>query len=141
MTLTLTDGGTTSATVHFRIPLFTEVIPTAHTYTYNSEFLPAKSTGQTTAAHQAQAGDVLEIYCTGLGALDKGTDGLSRTVSSVQVKIGGVPADVIFSGAAPGFAGLYQVNARVPPGVTAGSAHLVLTVAGISSNSSVVLLK
>jgi uncharacterized protein (TIGR03437 family) len=98
-------------------------------------------TGQTTAVHQAQAGDVLEIYCTGLGALEKGTDGLSRTVSSVQAKIGGVTSDVIFSGAAPGFAGLYQVNARVPSGVTAGPADLVLTVAGVSSNSSVVLLR
>src|SRR5436190_16739892 len=27
-----------SATVHFRIPLFAEVTPTAHTFTYNSEF-------------------------------------------------------------------------------------------------------
>jgi hypothetical protein len=49
VTLTLTDKGTTSATVHFRIPLFTEATPTAHTFTYNSEFLPATSTGNVSA--------------------------------------------------------------------------------------------
>jgi PA domain len=59
VTLTLTDGGTTSATVHFRIPLFTEVSPTAHTYTYNSEFLPAKSTGNVTADMQPAGGIVI----------------------------------------------------------------------------------
>ena len=59
VTLTLTDGGTTSATVHFRIPLFTENSPTAHTFTYNSEFLPGKSTGNVTAALQPAGGIVL----------------------------------------------------------------------------------
>lgn len=59
VTLTLTDGGTTSATVHFRIPLFTEVSPTAHTFTYNSEFLPAKSTGNVTAGMQPTEGIVI----------------------------------------------------------------------------------
>jgi len=59
VTLTLTDGGTTSATVHFRIPLFTEVSPTAHTFTYNSEFLPAKSTGHVTADMQPAGGIVI----------------------------------------------------------------------------------
>jgi hypothetical protein len=59
VTLTLTDGGTTSATVHFRIPLFTEVSPTAHTFTYNSEFLPAKSTGNVTADMQPAGGIVI----------------------------------------------------------------------------------
>jgi len=59
VTLALTDGGTTSATVHFRIPLFTEGSPTAHTFAYNSEFLPAKSTGNVTAALQPAGGIVL----------------------------------------------------------------------------------
>jgi len=47
------------------------------------------------------------------------------------VTIGGVPAHVAFAGLTPGFTGLYQVNARVPAGVTPGdTVELVLAVAG-----------
>ena len=50
--------------------------------------------------------------------------------------IGNVQADVIFSGLAPGYVGLYQVNALVPAGVTAGSAvPVVISMEGIASNS------
>ena len=59
VTLTLTDKGTATATVHFRIPLFTELTPTAHTFTYNSEFLPATSTGNATAPMQPAGGIVI----------------------------------------------------------------------------------
>ena len=49
----------------------------------------------------------------------------------VTVSIGGQPAVVQFAGLAPGFVGLYQVNAAVPSGVTPGdSVPLTLTVAG-----------
>ena len=42
-------------------------------------------------------------------------DGLQRTDQAVQVFIGGQQAaDVPYSGLAPGYTGLYQVDARVP---------------------------
>lgn len=56
------------------------------------------------------------------------------TVNPVSVTIGGQEAQVIFAGLAPGFAGLYQVNAIVPPGINASNeAPVSLTVAGQAS--------
>jgi uncharacterized protein (TIGR03437 family) len=95
-----------------------------------------------TASAPASAGDSLAIYCAGLGpVLPPVADGaaapaspLSQTTLPVSVTIGGQNAQVLFSGLAPGFAGLYQVNAVVPAGVAAGSsAPVVVTAGGFSS--------
>ncbi|MBI2815557.1 MAG: hypothetical protein HYX72_01315 [Acidobacteria bacterium] len=52
------------------------------------------------------------------------------------VTIGGQPARVLFSGMAPGFVGLWQINAEVPQNVTPGPAvPLVITAGGVSSNT------
>ena len=85
------------------------------------------------------AGDVLIIYASGLGAVDlpvdagleaPGQEPFARAVNRVNVTIGDVGAKVFFSGLAPGFTGLYQVNAFVPEGVTSGDAvPVVLEVA------------
>ncbi len=92
----------------------------------------------------AHAGDYLQIYATGLGAVSNtpqtGVQAVSSPLSSLignlVVTIGGVPAFVSFAGLAPGFIGLYQVNAQVPPGVTAGDAvPVVLSTGGIPSNA------
>jgi uncharacterized protein (TIGR03437 family) len=90
----------------------------------------------------ATAGDVLTVYCAGLGevqpALVAGLPApfgqLENTVNLVTATIGGVAADVLFAGLTPGFTGLYQVNMTVPAGVKPGVAvPLVLAAAGITS--------
>lgn len=99
------------------------------------------------AGHPAAAGDFVVIYCTGLGevtpALTAGTpaplDHLSPTVNPVTVTIGGVTAAVQFAGLTPGFAGLYQVNAIVPAGVTPG-ASVVVSIAEAGQVSSPVTM-
>jgi adhesin/invasin len=99
------------------------------------------------AQNPAQAGQALVIYCAGLGAVTPTVPAgegsppagpVSNTVATVSVMIGGQPAHVLFSGLAPGFAGLYQVNAVVPSGVTAGDqVPVTLSVAGQNSISSI----
>jgi adhesin/invasin len=60
----------------------------------------------------------------------------------VSVTIGGVPAQVLFAGLTPGFAGLYQVNALVPAGVTPGSqVSIVITAAGQQSKTVTIAVR
>ena len=95
-----------------------------------------------TPSAPASAGDALAIYGSGLGAVtppvQAGTPAPlsppAQTASPVTVTIGGKNAQVLFAGLAPGYAGLYQVNVVVPPGIAAGSSvPVVLSVAGASS--------
>jgi uncharacterized protein (TIGR03437 family) len=91
-------------------------------------------TGQVTQLRPVAAGDTLEIYSTGLGEVETQPSGLRSTLARSQVTIGGLNAEVTFSGLAPGFTGLYQVNARVPGGLSSGAHPLVLITNGARSN-------
>jgi hypothetical protein len=57
---------------------------------------------------------------------------LATLIGQPVVTIGGEMAQVGFSGLAPNFAGLYQINATLPTGVSTG-APVVLSVGGASS--------
>jgi uncharacterized protein (TIGR03437 family) len=43
-----------------------------------------------------------------------------------------------FSGLAPGFSGLWQVNAVVPANVSSGAANLIITVNNVASNTATI---
>ena len=107
------------------------------------------STGQLAAialpgSRPVGQGEYVVIYCTGLGAVTNQpvtgaaavASPLSFTTTSPTVTIGGVAAQVTFSGLAPGFVGLNQVNALVPAGITPGAAtSVVLSIGGVQSNT------
>jgi uncharacterized protein (TIGR03437 family) len=93
-------------------------------------------------------GDYISIYCTGLGAVDNPlADGavapakpLANTLLTPIVMIGGVSATPSFSGLAPGFVGLNQVNVQVPQNAPAGSAVPLSISDGFGSISNVVTI-
>jgi uncharacterized protein (TIGR03437 family) len=92
-------------------------------------------------SNPAAAESVVSVFLTGLGPVDHGvatgaaasTNPLSQVSGNVSASIGGQSALVTFAGLAPGFAGLYQVNIRVPQ-VPAGSQALQVAVNGAASN-------
>jgi uncharacterized protein (TIGR03437 family) len=91
-------------------------------------------------AHPAKPGDTVLIYCTGLGAVTSApADGAvgngQPTIAMPTVTMGGMNAIVSFSGLAPGFVGLYQINAEVPAALKAGNQAVLVDVAAVSSNS------
>jgi len=80
--------------------------------------------------------NLFEVYATGLGALQG-----QQTVAAPQVIVAGVAAKVLFSGLAPGFPGLYQVNIQVADGTPGGLQKLSLTAGGVRSNDVTILIK
>jgi len=97
----------------------------------------------------AHAGDVIQIYCTGLGAVDPPvgagqavpSDALHSATNSVTLTIGGVSVTPSFAGLTPGFSGLYQINAtKMPAGVAPGSqVPVTITVGGIYQSPPVTM--
>jgi len=90
------------------------------------------------ANHPATTNEVVEIFVNGLGGVTPGVPdqapapgspgSLSKADAPVKVYINNIKSpSVQFSGLAPGYAGLGQVNAVVPPGT--GSGDLTLTIA------------
>ena len=92
------------------------------------------------ASNPAAAGEVVLLYGTALGPVTGAPptgdapplDPLTHTATP-GVTIGGRPAVVEFSGLAPLFVGVYQVNVRIPSGLVAGEQEVVVTVDGSAS--------
>jgi len=99
------------------------------------------------AARPVNRGEYVTIYCTGLGPVTnrpptgaKASDNaVSLTTAIPTVTIGNAIASTtndFFSGLAPGYIGLYQVNVQVPPNSPTGDAvPLILSIGGVMSNT------
>jgi uncharacterized protein (TIGR03437 family) len=91
-------------------------------------------------ARPANAGEFVTLYCDALGPV-RGSNGESapadgsatpagvslRTVNEITVAFGGIHEPVQFAGLAPTLAGVYQINAQVPPGVSGDAVPVTLT--------------
>jgi len=110
----------------------------------------AAPTGVVPGARPANRQEYISIYCTGLGPVSNapasGAKALDSPLSSTStlptVTVGGLPAVVTFSGLAPSFVGLYQVNAQVPDTVVPGDAvPLTLSIGGAVSNTVTIAIR
>jgi uncharacterized protein (TIGR03437 family) len=101
------------------------------------------------SVNPAAPSSVVSIYATGAGQSKPtpkdgsiaGAKPLPEPVAHVSVEIGGLPAEVLYAGAAPGLvSGALQVNARVPAGVTPGPlVPVVLKIGDAGSQTGVTL--
>jgi uncharacterized protein (TIGR03437 family) len=104
-----------------------------------------------TKSSPAQIGETVSLYLAGMGAVylpvTDGTAAPSNPPSSTTAEplvflldTAGhyLQATVGFSGLAPGFAGLYQINCTIPSGLVAGNA--LLEIIGLDSDSFAGLL-
>jgi uncharacterized protein (TIGR03437 family) len=95
----------------------------------------------------AKIGDPLVILADGLGPVDSSPadgqnslDMLRRNVNMPVVLIGGVSAQVLFSGLSPQFVGVNQVNVIIPDAAPVGDAvPLQLQAGGITSTDKVTI--
>jgi uncharacterized protein (TIGR03437 family) len=91
----------------------------------------------------AKPGDILTLFGTGLGATDPAfapgelPAGAAMVTAQASISFGGVtlaPSDILYTGVSQN-AGVYQVNLRVPDGISDGDQPLVISVGGASSPS------
>lgn len=101
-----------------------------------------------TPENPADKGSIIVLYLTGEGLTTPAgidgkiaTDALPKPVLPLTVSIGGIEAEILYSGAAPAsVAGLAQVNARIPAGAPAGAAVPVTVRVGDTDSRTAVTL-
>jgi len=144
-TVTATAGGQTSAALAVSINAFAPAIFSINQQGSGQGAVLDSRYRLVDASNPSIAGSTtILIFCTGLGAVTNpppnGSPALARPLSYTTtlpaVTIGGISAQVVYSGLAPGSVGEYQVNAVVPGRAPTGNAvPVVISVGGATSNA------
>jgi uncharacterized protein (TIGR03437 family) len=95
------------------------------------------------ASNPEQVGNILQMFATGDGSrTPPEIDGrlpssvLTKPALACSVTIGGLNATVTYCGAAPGLAGLFQINVKIPEGVAPGNSVPVQVTVGTATSQS-----
>jgi uncharacterized protein (TIGR03437 family) len=97
-----------------------------------------------TTSNPVTRGQTVQLYLNGLGPCNNQPNSgepasgtaLATTKATPVVMIGGQQAQVQFSGLAPGFPGLYQINAVVPSTINTGNVPITVSISGQTSKAS-----
>jgi uncharacterized protein (TIGR03437 family) len=110
----------------------------------------AAPAGAYPGSRPAKKGEFVLLYCTGLGdvrnhpaagEVSPGNPAVS-TVATPSLTVGGTSVPVSFSGLAPGYVGLYQVNFQIPLTAASGNSIAVsLTIGGVTSNTATIAIQ
>jgi uncharacterized protein (TIGR03437 family) len=87
-------------------------------------------------------GTVVQLYGTGFGLYAPvGANGLTNLAQTVTAAVGGIPAQVLFAGQAPGYTpGLQQIDILIPANAPAGSnIPLALIIDGVTTQVGLTL--
>lgn len=98
-------------------------------------------------ANPAERNSIVTLYATGEGQTDPpGIEGkpagqpYPRPKSPVSLTVDGLPAEILYAGAAPGFCGLLQINARLPGAfLPSGVLPVVLKIGSAESQTGVTI--
>ncbi len=95
-----------------------------------------------TPTRAAGRGDILRFFgsTTDL-AFIRDASGLAVTRTLPEVRIGGVPAPVLFSGLVPGLMGVWEIHVRAPEGAPAGNVHAAVIYEGREVDSLDVVIE
>jgi len=145
VTIQVRSGNITSVNTTLAIALAAPGIFTVDSSGKGQGAILNEDFGLNAPGRAAAPGSLILIYATGLGALTPplaagqpgGTNPLNLCVNTAVVTIGGQNAEVLFCGAAPGFVGLYQINARIPAATTPGDAVTVQIKIGTAESNIV----
>ncbi len=113
------------------------IVQNAPSYTLNDPSNPAPA-ASTIVAYLTGSGPVSPAAKDGVPTPN---DTLTKATSVVTAKIGSAEATVSFTGLAPIFIGLVQMNIVVPPTLTAGVYPLSITIDGQTANSATIAVK
>jgi len=101
------------------------------------------------AGNPIARGAAVALFLNGLGPVNhepaSGSPGPSdqsaTTASTPVITIGGQQAAVTYSGLAPGFVGVYQVNATVPQSIGSGTQAVTCSIGGVTAKSAYLIVK
>ena len=142
VSIQVSQGGAASAAQAVTVAAVSPGIFMVNQATNAGAVLHAANYSLVTSSSPAQPGENLLIYCTGLGAVVTPVASgamapsapLDQTVNIPTVSIGGLLAIASYSGLAPGFVGLYQINVQAPLNLPAGNQSVQVTILGVASN-------
>ena len=100
-------------------------------------------------ASPAAPGEYVVVFADGLGPVSPSVvtgqptppSPLSNAATTPTVTIGGLSANVVFSGEAPYFVALNQINVQVPPNAPSGSLDLIVSSNGVTSPPARIAVK